>query len=189
MEKKKKERDKKRGGERTRERENAFFCCSFRSRPFPCSPPPDALLFYPFFLFFQSARHHPRAREHQRPRRPVLRVRRHRADPLDHLHPAADPPEDRVLAVEERRRGQRDEELGPVGVGARVGHREHARARMVEGAALDLVGKLAPEDRLAASAGARRVAALDHKVADDSVELFLCFFFVDEEREKERVWT
>jgi hypothetical protein len=109
----------------------------------------------------------------------------HRADALDHLHPAADAPEDRVLAVEERRRGQRDEELGAVGVGARVGHREHARARVVERAALDLVGELAPEDRLSAAAGARRVASLDHKVADDSVELhFFVFLCVKEKREE-----
>ena len=78
-------------------------------------------------------------------------------------------------AVEVRGGSQRDEELGPVGVGSRVGHREHAGARVVEGAALDLVGELAAENRLAAPAGARRVASLDHEVADDSVELQYIF--------------
>ena len=39
------------------------------------------------------------------------RTRARAAQPLHHLHARRDPPEDRVLPVEERRRRQRDEEL------------------------------------------------------------------------------
>src|SRR4051812_15735482 len=48
-------------------------------------------------------------------------------DPLDHVHAGRDLPEDRVLAVEPRRRvGGDDEELAAVRVRPRVRHRERA---------------------------------------------------------------
>ena len=62
--------------------------------------------------------------------------------------------EDNVLAVEPRRLHSADEELRAVGPRPRVGHREHALARVLE---LEvLVGELLAVDRLAASAVAIR---------------------------------
>jgi hypothetical protein len=47
---------------------------------------------------------------------------------LDHVHAFDDLAEDNVLAVEPRGLDGAEEELGPVGVRAGVGHREDARA-------------------------------------------------------------
>ena len=87
-------------------------------------------------------------------------------DAVDDVHPARHAPEDRVLAVEVRLGLERDEELAPVRVGARVRHREDAALVAVR-VPLRLV--LEPV-AWAASAGARRVAALEHEVGDDAVE-------------------
>ncbi|KAL2262428.1 hypothetical protein VTK26DRAFT_1331 [Humicola hyalothermophila] len=75
-------------------------------------------------------RHHVRLVEAHLGPRPVLAVGRHEAHPPHHLDPLLDPPKDGVLAVQPGRRRQRDEELAPVGVGPRVGHAEHPRARV-----------------------------------------------------------
>src|SRR3989338_3402654 len=48
--------------------------------------------------------------------RPILRVALRRPDGLDHRQPFHDAPEDRVLAVQPMRCGQRDEELTAGGV-------------------------------------------------------------------------
>src|SRR5699024_7188896 len=78
--------------------------------------------------------------------------------------------EDRVLALEPVRRGDRDEELRPVRAlaeaDARVRHREHIGFIEVE-LRVDLVveGVTRP-----AGTGADRVAALDHEVGDHAVE-------------------
>src|ERR687897_1434057 len=85
---------------------------------------------------------------------------------VDHLHALDDLAEDGVLAVEPGCRGLGDEELGPVGVGAGVGHGQVAGAVEAVGAA-DLVLELVAG---AATAGPERVAALDHEVGDDPVE-------------------
>lgn len=100
--------------------------------------------------------------------RPVLGPRLDEPHPLDNGEPALDAAKDGVLAVEPRRRRQRDEELAAVRVGAGVGHAEDAGAVVAE-VGVDLVGKLVAVDRGAAAAGARRVAGLDHKVGDDAV--------------------
>lgn len=54
--------------------------------------------------------------------RSVVIVTLHESDPLDHRHPAADPPEDGVFAVQPLGGGQRDEELAAITVGTTVGH-------------------------------------------------------------------
>jgi hypothetical protein len=71
---------------------------------------------------------------------------------------------DDVLAVEPRRVSRADEELGPIGVGAGVRHREAAHARVLAAHASErLVLKLVAVDRLAASAvTAGEIAALAH---------------------------
>ena len=85
------------------------------------------------------------------------------------LHPIHDLPEDRVLPVQMRRRPQRDEKLAAVGVRPAVGHAQHPFRGMRQ-AGVELVRELAAVDALAASAGARRVPALDHEARDDAVE-------------------
>jgi hypothetical protein len=72
-----------------------------------------------------------------------------------------------VAAVEVRLSVQGDEELRAVSVGAAVGHREHAGAVVGE-VVVELVFELVAG---AAAAGTGRVAALDHEVLDDPVEL------------------
>lgn len=74
-----------------------------------------------------------------------------------------------MLAVEPRAGDGGDEELGAVGVRARVRHGEHARRGVSEREAL--VGELGAVDGLAAGAVAsREVTALEHELLDDAVE-------------------
>ena len=66
---------------------------------------------------------------------------------------------------------QRDEELAAVGVGARVGHAEHASGGVRE-LGHDFVGESAvvgAVDGGAAAACARGITCLDHEIADDAV--------------------
>jgi hypothetical protein len=71
-----------------------------------------------------------------------------------------------VLSVQELGGLHRDEELGAVGVGARVGHRQ--QTGLVEAQLrVELVLELVPG---AAPAGSRRVTALDHETVDHTVE-------------------
>ena len=75
-----------------------------------------------------------------------------------------------MLAIEPRRLRHRDEELRPVAVGARVGHREQPRARVLD--AKVLVVKLPTVDRFAARPVAvGEVAALQHEARNDAVEV------------------
>ena len=59
-----------------------------------------------------------------------------------------------------------DEELGPVGVGSRVGH-GHRKGAVVPEARVEFVVELAAPDALAAGAVAQRIARLDHEGFDD----------------------
>ncbi|CAK9114643.1 Alanine--tRNA ligase (Alanyl-tRNA synthetase) (AlaRS) [Durusdinium trenchii] len=81
----------------------------------------------------------------------------------DNAHPRSDPAEDGVLAVEPRARGECDEELRAVGVGARIGHGQDTSAGVLE-LGRDLVLELGSPERLAAATGAGGVSALHHKV-------------------------
>ena len=74
----------------------------------------------------------------------------HVADGLDDLHAPHHAPEHRVLVVQPRRGHHRHEELGPVGVGAGVGHGKDARAGVLQLEVLIL--ELHSVDGLAASA-------------------------------------
>mmetsp|Transcript_23988 Transcript_23988/g.59555 ORF Transcript_23988/g.59555 Transcript_23988/m.59555 type:complete len:284 (+) Transcript_23988:144-995(+) len=93
----------------------------------------------------------------------------HRLHRLDDIQALDDLAKDDVLAVEPRRLDGADEELAAVGARARVGHRERARARVLQ---LEvLVRELLAVDGLAARAvAAREIAALQHKLRDDAVE-------------------
>mmetsp|Transcript_61200 Transcript_61200/g.167941 ORF Transcript_61200/g.167941 Transcript_61200/m.167941 type:complete len:267 (+) Transcript_61200:157-957(+) len=93
----------------------------------------------------------------------------HSLDRLDHVHALDHLAEDNVLAIEPRGLGGAQEELAAVGARARVGHRERARARVLQ---LEvLVRELLAVDGLAARAvAAREIAALQHKLRDDAVE-------------------
>ena len=58
--------------------------------------------------------------------RPVIVVRLHTAHPLYHLHPALDAAEYHMLAIKPLGRGQGDEELAAVCIGATVSHGQNA---------------------------------------------------------------
>jgi hypothetical protein len=74
--------------------------------------------------------------------------------------------ENRVLVVEPGRGDVCDEELGAVGIGAGVSHRENAGASVFQ-VFVKLIGEL-----VARAAGARSLgaSALDHEIADHAVE-------------------
>merc|ERR1711862_33455 len=93
----------------------------------------------------------------------------HRLDLLHHIHALGDRAEDDVLAIQPRSLRRAEEELGSVGVGASIGHRQDARASVLE---LErLIGELGAVDALAAGAVASgKVAGLAHEARDDSVE-------------------
>lgn len=74
-----------------------------------------------------------------------------------------------MLAVEPGGRSEGDKELRAIGIGSCVGHAENASAGVLEGR-VDLVSELVTVDGGAASAGAGRIAALDHEVGNDAVE-------------------
>src|SRR5260221_4992242 len=79
-------------------------------------------------------------------------------DPVHHIHPVHDPAEDRVLRVEVRLRGVRDEELAPARVGPRQRH--PYRAAHVR----PIVQSVAHRVARSAGAVAAWIAALDHVV-------------------------
>lgn len=101
--------------------------------------------------------------------RTIRLIRLDPAHPLHDAHATRDPTKDGVLSVQPRRGRQRDEELAPVGVGTGVCHGQDPRARVLK-VRPDLVLELVAVDGGAAPARARRVAALDHKVANNPVE-------------------
>ena len=86
-------------------------------------------------------------------------------DLVDVLHALDDLAPDRVLAVEERRVGEADEELAVGEVRAlRARHRQRAaHVRLAVELGLQLLAR-------AAGAGAGRVAGLRHEAVDDAVE-------------------
>src|SRR3954454_5129449 len=105
------------------------------------------------------------ALDHRVLRRLVARVGLRSLDRVDRVHTVRHLPEDRVLAVEPRRLGGRDdEELRAVRVRAGVRHRERAADDLV---VVDLVLERVAG---AARAGAGRVTPLDHEVLDHAVE-------------------
>mmetsp|Transcript_66570 Transcript_66570/g.177303 ORF Transcript_66570/g.177303 Transcript_66570/m.177303 type:complete len:216 (+) Transcript_66570:3-650(+) len=91
-------------------------------------------------------------------------------DGLDNAVPLGDLPEDHVLAVQMRGLRRAEEELRAIGVGAAVCHGKDALAGVLQ--AEVLVAELGAVDALAAGAvTAREVAALNHEVGDDAMEL------------------
>lgn len=100
----------------------------------------------------------------------VSAVRLHVAEVSHDVHALADASEDRVLAVQVRRRSQRHEKLRAVRVGSCVRHRQDPGASVLE-LARDLVFEFAAKGRLAAATSPGRVATLDHKVPNDAVKL------------------
>ena len=73
-----------------------------------------------------------------------------------------------MLPIQPRRLLRRDEELATVRVRPRIGHAD--RVRLVVFQRAELVLELAAPDGFAAGAVAERVAALNHELADDTVE-------------------
>src|SRR5579859_2227029 len=80
-------------------------------------------------------------------------------DRLDNLAARDHLAEDRVLALQPRRRNRGDEELRAVGAGPRVGHREQV-GTVESQVRVDLVGEFVAWP---AGAGSERVTALDHE--------------------------
>jgi len=75
-----------------------------------------------------------------------------------------------VLAIEVGHLAEGDEELGAVSVGARVGHRQLVRLRVVQFEAL-IVKLLAVDGFSTSAVTLGEVATLSHEAGDDSVEL------------------
>ena len=71
-----------------------------------------------------------------------------------------------MLVVEPRRGGERHEKLAAVGVGPRVGHREHAGLRVAQ-LRVELVGELVARPT---RAGAERAPALQHECVNHAME-------------------
>ena len=94
---------------------------------------------------------------------------------VDDIHAFGHGAEDGVVAVEPRRGHGRQEELGPTGVAAGVGHGQDARLVVLEGEGGGLAGNL---PAWATGTGASghgvfgvRAAALNHEVFNDAVEM------------------
>ena len=90
-------------------------------------------------------------------------------DRLDDIHSLDHVPKHDMLTVEPRRGNGAEEELRAVGVGAGIGHAQHAGASVLE---LEiLVGELLPVDRFSTGAVVvGEVTALAHEVGDHTVE-------------------
>lgn len=91
------------------------------------------------------------------------------------MHSALDPAENGVLAVQPGRWSERDEELRPIGIGARIGHAEDASTRVLQRWG-DFVLEFLAVHGLAATPGACGIAALNHEVGyyavkDDVIEV------------------
>lgn len=87
-------------------------------------------------------------------------------DSIHNVHTRGYLSEHRMASVQVRLWGVRDEELASVGVRARVGHRNHATV-VLEGVLVELILELVARS---ATARARGVSALDHKVFDHAVK-------------------
>lgn len=87
-------------------------------------------------------------------------------DALDNVHSFDNLSENNVLAIQPRGGHSGDEELRAIGVLARVGHGEEARARVLQIEVL--IGKLGAVDGLTTSSVAiGEVATLKHEGGDD----------------------
>jgi len=74
-----------------------------------------------------------------------------------------------VLAIEMRRRAQRDEELRAIRARTAVRHRKRSLVLMLQ-RRHNLILELAAVDRAATTASAGWVTALNHEAGDDAVE-------------------
>lgn len=96
-------------------------------------------------------------------------LRAHRLQLLEHIHALDHRPEHHMPIVQPGRLHRGDEELGAVGVGPRIRHRQDARSRVFQREILIL--ELVAVDRLAPGAIViGEVATLTHEVGDDAME-------------------
>lgn len=101
--------------------------------------------------------------------RPPLPIDLHLLQPPQRrIRPLNDPPKNRILPIQMRRRAVRDEELTPVGARPAIGHADGA-ARVVAQSGADLVVEGRVPDGGAAFAGAGGVTGLDHEAWDGAV--------------------
>jgi len=101
--------------------------------------------------------------------RPILRARPHQPHPLHDPQPLRNPSKNGVLAIQPRRRRQRNEELAAIRIRSAIRHAQNARAGMLEGRG-NLVFEFLAIDRRAPAPRARGVPGLEHEVRDDAVE-------------------
>ena len=101
--------------------------------------------------------------------RPVAIVARVALDCIKDISAVGDLSKDAVITVQMRSVDEAEEELGAVRVGASVGHRQDASARVLVDEVL--VSEVGSVDGLAASAvSASEVTTLGHEVPDDAME-------------------
>lgn len=91
------------------------------------------------------------------------------AELVDHVHSLDYFTKDGVLAIEVRSWAQGDEELGTIGVGARVCHGEGSFGLVLE-RRNELVLEFGAEDGAATTTGTGRVTTLNHESRNDSVK-------------------
>ena len=100
---------------------------------------------------------------------PIVPVGWDQPHPLHDSHTGINPAEDGVLPVQERGRGQRDEELRAVRVWARVRHGYYPRPSVLQVAG-DLICELSPERRFTPPPRPCGIPTLHHEVPHDAME-------------------
>ena len=99
----------------------------------------------------------------------VIATRLHKTHALNHPHSALDSAKDCVFSIQPRCWRKGDEELATVGVRPTVCHTQDPSSRMLQ-PSVNLVLEFLAVNRASSSAGAGRIASLDHKVGYNAVE-------------------
>ena len=121
------------------------------------------------FPSFFIALHNPGADDFDLISWSILSICFQKSHALNYPHATLYPAENCVFPVQPWRRGQGDEELTAVRVGPTVCHAQNSSSRVFQ-PFLNLILEFLAVDRASSSAGAGRIAGLDHKVGYDAVE-------------------
>lgn len=101
--------------------------------------------------------------------RSIVLVALDQSDAFHRLHARVDAAENRVLSVQPLRWRQCYEELRTVRIRSGIRHRQDPGAGVLQ-IGVEFIGKRCSVNGRSAAAGTGRVAALDHKVLDDTME-------------------
>lgn len=95
----------------------------------------------------------------------IIGICGHGIDPINHLHPTANPSKDGMSSVKPWTWRKGNVELTAVSVGTSIGHSDDTGPHMLQGGRLILKGGAV--DGFASGACARRIAALNHEILLD----------------------